>query len=149
MLLQPARTKFRKYKKIKVRQLKPKTVLSCDVTRRLSFGFIGLKSLESARMTSRQIESARKVIRKGLNKFGNLWVIPFPDMPVTKKSLGVRMGKGKGNVSYWVCRLIEGDIIFEVNGVSITQASRVIKDASKKLPVKTALVYRKNVAKLA
>jgi large subunit ribosomal protein L16 len=147
MLLQPARTKFRKYKKVKVRQVKNKTIFSSDYINRLSFGFIGLKSLDSARVTSRQLESARKVIRKGLNRFGCLWVIPFPDIPVTNKSLGVRMGKGKGNVSFWVCRLVEGDIIFEIDGVSLARASRVLKDASKKLPVRTTLVYRSDIAK--
>lgn len=146
MLLQPFRTKFRKHKKVKVRQLKKNKVFSSVLHDRLSFGSIGLKSLESARLSARQIESARKVIRKGLNKLGCLWIIPFPDLPVTKKAIGVRMGKGKGSVSYWTFNLFEGDVLFEVSGISINQGSRILKKASKKLPVKTSLVSRFGVA---
>jgi len=146
MLLQPSQTKFRKYKKVKVRQLKKNKIFSSVLHNRLTFGTIGLKSLESAKISARQLESARKVIRKGLNKLGILWTLPFPYFPVTKKSLGTRMGKGKGNVSFWVCRLIKGDLLFEISGISLNQASRIIRKASKKLPVKTTLVNRLGVA---
>jgi len=148
MLLQPSRTKFRKYKKVKVRQLKKNRIFSSVLHNRLAFGTIGLKSLESAKLSARQLESARKVIRKGLNRLGVLWTLPFPNFPVTKKSLGTRMGKGKGNVTFWVCRLVEGDLLFEISGISLNQASRILRKASKKLPVKTSLVSRLGVAKI-
>jgi large subunit ribosomal protein L16 len=146
MLLQASRTKFRKYKKVKVRKQKKNRILSVSLHKRLNFGTVGLKSIESCRISARQIESARKVIRKGLNKLGCFWIIPFPDFPVTKKSLGVRMGKGKGSVTFWVCRLLEGDVLFEVSGISVDQASRILKKASKKLPVKTSLVNRLGIS---
>lgn len=145
MIMQPSRTKFRKYKKVKIRQLKEQTVRSCLFYDRLKFGNVGLKSIESARLSARQIESAKKVIRKSMNKVGFFWVLPFPHIPVTKKSLGVRMGKGKGNISYWVHRLLEGDVLFEINGISKTKAIQILKKASAKIPVTTKIIYRSNI----
>lgn len=108
-----------------------------------AFGIYGLKALESLRLTSAQIEACRKVITKHIKKKGKLWVNIFPDIPVTAKPLEVRMGKGKGNVEFWVARIHAGKVLFELSGVSIDLAREAFLLAAYKLPIKTVFIVKK------
>ncbi|HHB12749.1 MAG TPA: 50S ribosomal protein L16 [Chromatiales bacterium] len=134
-MLQPKRTKFRKQQKGRNRGL----ALSAN---RVSFGEYGLKSLGRARITARQIEAARRAITRHVRRGGKLWIRIFPDVPVTKKPLEVRMGKGKGNVEYWVAKVQPGRMLYEIEGVPENVAREAFRRASAKLPVKTAFVTR-------
>lgn len=100
----------------------------------LSFGTCGIKSLESCKLDSKQIEAARKVIIRSMKKVGKLWITVFPDIPVTKKPAEVRMGSGKGNVEYYVFKVKPGRIIFEIDGVESIVAEEIFRKASSKLP---------------
>lgn len=106
----------------------------------LSFGDYGLKSLDYTRLTSKQIEAARRVISRSLSKFGKLWVCVFPNVPVSKKPSDVRMGKGKGAVEGWVFRISPGRVLFEIAGVDHDLAILALLKASYKLPIKTKVV---------
>ena len=108
----------------------------------LNFGSYGLKALEPERVTSRQIEAARKAITRYLKRAGRLWIRIFPDVPVTKKPAEVRMGKGKGSVEFWACRIKPGRVMFEVDGVSIIEAKKAMALAAAKLPIKCKFVER-------
>ncbi|MCX2957831.1 MAG: 50S ribosomal protein L16, partial [Serratia symbiotica] len=107
-MLQPKRTKFRKMHKGRNRGL----AVGTDI----SFGTFGLKAIDRGRITSRQIESARRAITRSIKRQGKLWIRIFPDKPITQKPLEVRMGKGKGNVEYWVALVQPGKIIYELDG---------------------------------
>ena len=131
MLLQPKKIKYKKVKKGRLKKFSYKT--------NLSFGTIGLKSLESGLISARQIESARQAISRKIKKKGKLWIKIFPNLPITKKPTEVRMGKGKGNVSHWVARVRGGSVIFEVCGVNTKTAFKAFKTGSAKLPVKTQM----------
>lgn len=134
-MLQPKRTKFRKQQKGRNRGL----ALSAN---RVSFGEYGLKSIGRARITARQIEAARRAITRHVRRGGKLWIRIFPDVPVTKKPLEVRMGKGKGNVEYWVAKVQPGRMLYEIEGVPENVAREAFRRASAKLPVKTVFVTR-------
>ncbi len=134
-MLQPKRTKFRKQHKGRNRGL----ALSGN---KVSFGEYGLKSLERGKITSRQIEAARRAMTRHVKRVGNIWIRMFPDTPITKKPLEVRMGKGKGNVEYWVCKIQPGKVLYEMEGVSEDVARQAFKLAAAKLPVKTVFVTR-------
>ncbi len=134
-MLQPKRTKFRKQQKGRNRGL----ALSAN---RVSFGEYGLKSIGRARITARQIEAARRAITRHVRRGGKLWIRIFPDVPVTKKPLEVRMGKGKGNVEYWVAKVQPGRMLYEIEGVPESVAREAFRRASAKLPVKTVFVSR-------
>ena len=108
----------------------------------LSFGAYGLKALSPERVTSRQIEAARRAITRHLKRQGKLWIRIFPDVPVTKKPLEVRQGKGKGSVEYWACRVKPGRVMFELDGVSPELAREAFSLAAMKLPVKTKFIAR-------
>ena len=108
----------------------------------LAFGFYGLKALQPERITSRQIEASRRAITRYLKRAGRLWIMIFPDVPVTGKPAEVRMGKGKGSVEYWACRVKPGRIMFEVDGVSIDDAKKAMTLAAAKLPIKCKFVER-------
>ena len=108
----------------------------------LNYGSYGLKALEPERVTSRQIESARKAITRYLKRAGRMWIRIFPDVPVSKKPAEIRMGKGKGSPEYWACRVKPGRILFEVDGVSEETARDALYKASAKLPIKTKFVKR-------
>lgn len=129
-MLQPKRTKFRKQHKGRNRGLAVRG-------QKVSFGEFGLKAFERARITSRQIESARRAINRYIKRSGKIWIRIFPDKPITKKPIEVRMGKGKGSVEYWVALIKPGKILFEIEGVSIDVAKKAFKLASSKLPIKT------------
>jgi large subunit ribosomal protein L16 len=106
----------------------------------ISFGDYGLKSLDAFRITSKQIEAARKVISRSLSKTGKLWICIFPNIPVSKKPSDVRMGKGKGSVDHWVFRVTPGRMLFEIGGVPEEMARLALAKASTKLPIKTKIV---------
>ncbi len=134
-MLMPKRTKYRKQQKGRNRGL-------AAVGNSISFGEYGLKSLGRARITSRQIESARRAMTRHIRRGGKVWIRIFPDKPITEKPLEVRMGKGKGSVEYWVAEVQPGTVLYEVQGVSEKLARQALELASAKLPVGTTFVKR-------
>jgi len=136
-MLQPKRTKFRKMQKGRMKGLATRGA-------ELSFGSFGIKSLEPAWITSRQIESARIAVTRFMKREGQVWIRIFPDKPVTKKPAEVRMGKGKGAPEYWVAIVNPGRIIFEAEGVSLETAKEAMRLAAQKLPVQTKFVIRRD-----
>ncbi|HYW03398.1 MAG TPA: 50S ribosomal protein L16 [Gammaproteobacteria bacterium] len=134
-MLQPKRTKFRKQQKGRNRGLAQRGD-------RIAFGEYALKATERGRVTARQIEAARRAITRHVKRGGKIWIRVFPDVPVTKKPIEVRMGKGKGNVEYWVAKVQPGRILYEMEGVSEPMAREALRLASAKLPVKTVFVTR-------
>ena len=111
---------------------------------RLSNGMFGIKSLDSNFLTSRQIEAARIAATRYMKREGQLWIKIFPDKPITKKPLEVRMGKGKGAVEYWAAVVKPGRILFEVGGVPIDIAKEALRLAAQKLPVKTKFIIARD-----
>ncbi len=111
---------------------------------KVDFGDFGLKALEPAWITSRQIEAARIAITRSIKRGGNVYIRIFPDKPVTKKPLETRMGKGKGSPEFWVARVKAGRIMFEVKGVSREAAQEAMRLASHKLPIKTKFTVRED-----
>lgn len=134
-MLQPKRTKFRKQFKGRNRGLAQR---GGDI----SFGAIGLKAVERGRMTARQIEAARRAMTRHIKRGGKIWIRVFPDKPISKKPLEVRMGKGKGNVEYWVAQIQPGRVLYEMDGVSEELAREAFRLAARKLPFKTTFVTR-------
>ena len=134
-MLQPKRTKFRKQQKGRNRGLAHR---GSDV----SFGEFGLKATTRGFITARQIEAARRAITRYVKRGGKLWIRVFPDKPITKKPVEVRMGKGKGNVEYWVAPIQPGRVLYEIQGVTEEQAREAFRLASAKLAVKTTFVTR-------
>ena len=134
-MLQPKRTKFRKQHKGRNNGT---AVRGCSV----SFGEYGLKSISRGRLTARQIESARRTITRHVKRGGKLWIRIFPDKPITKKPLEVRMGKGKGSVEYWVAQVRPGTMLYEIQGVSEELAREAFTLAAAKLPLKTLFTAR-------
>ena len=134
-MLQPKRTKFRKQQKGRNRGLAQRGS-------KVSFGEFGLKATDRGRMTSRQIESARRTITRFVKRGGKLWIRVFPDTPITKKPIEVRQGKGKGNVEYWIAQIQPGRMLYEIEGVSEDVAREAFKLAAAKLPFKTTFVSR-------
>lgn len=110
----------------------------------INFGLFGLKAVSRGYITSRQIEAARRVISRAMKRQGKIWIRIFPDKPITKKPLEVRMGKGKGNVEYWVAVIKPGRVLYEINGVNKNIAKEAFRLASSKLPVKTIFVDKNN-----
>jgi large subunit ribosomal protein L16 len=135
-MLQPKRTKFRKQHKMRNRGL-------ATVANKVSFGEFGLKSTGRGRITARQIEAARRAITRHIKRGGQVWIRIFPDKPITKKPLEVRMGKGKGSVEYWVAQIQPGRMLFEIQGVNEDLARESFRLAAAKLPVSTTFVERK------
>ena len=132
-MLQPKRTKFRKQHKMRNRGV---------VDHKVSFGEFGLKSTARGRMTARQIEAARRAMTRHMRRQGKVYIRVFPDKPITKKPLEVRMGKGKGSVEYWVAQIQPGRMLFEVEGVPENLAREAFELASAKLSIKTTFVKR-------
>lgn len=131
----PKKTKYRKYQKGRVGGIQSKGAL-------LSFGDYGLISLSPARITARQIEACRVALSRKMKRTGKIWIKIFPDIPVTSKPAEVRMGKGKGNIDYWMCRVKSGTILFELSGVSPEIAKLALDAASAKLPIHTKCIKR-------
>ncbi len=134
-MLFPKKTKFRKAFKGRIKGV---ATVGTDV----SFGSFGLKALEPARITERQIEAARKTISRCMKRAGRIWIRIFPDVPVSKKPAEVRMGSGKGSPEYWICRVKPGRILFELDGISEDVATTAFEYAAAKLPIKTKIVKR-------
>ncbi|QCI24021.1 50S ribosomal protein L16 [Buchnera aphidicola (Macrosiphoniella sanborni)] len=133
-MLQPKRTKFRKMHKGRNRGLASGT--------HVEFGIFGLKAINRGRITARQIESARRAITRFIKRQGKMWIRIFPDKPITQKPLEVRMGKGKGNVEYWVALIQPGRILYELDGVTEEESREAFKLAAAKLPIKTTFVNK-------
>ena len=134
-MLQPKRTKFRKQQKGRNRGLAVRGS-------KVSFGEYALKATDRGRMTSRQIEAARRTITRHVKRGGKLWIRVFPDVPITKKPIEVRQGKGKGNVEYWIAQIQPGRVLYEIEGVSEEVAREAFKLAAAKLPFRTTFVSR-------
>jgi large subunit ribosomal protein L16 len=134
-MLQPTRTKFRKAHKGRIHG-------KATSATQLNFGQYGLKALEPDRVTARQIEAARRAMTRHMKRAGRVWIRVFPDVPVSKKPIEVRMGKGKGTPELWVCRVKPGRIMFEIDGVPVDVAREALALAAAKLSVKTRFVER-------
>ena len=134
-MLQPMRTKFRKAHKGRIHGLATSAA-------NLAFGHYGLKALEPERITARQIEAARRALTRHMKRSGQVWIRVFPDVPVSKKPLEVRMGSGKGTPELWVARVKPGRIIFEIDGVPVALAREALALAAAKLPIKTRFIER-------
>ena len=137
-MLQPKRTKFRKQMKGRNRGLAIRGS-------KVSFGEFGLKCVGRGRLTARQIEAGRRAINRHVKRGGRVWIRVFPDKPVSKKPLEVRMGKGKGNPEYWVALVQPGRMLFEIEGVTEELAREAFRLAGAKLPVQTTFVSRSGV----
>ena len=134
-MLQPKKTKFRKAFKGRIRGVSKGGF-------ELNFGQFGLKALEPERVTARQIEAARRALTRHMKRSGRVWIRMFPDVPVSKKPLEVRMGSGKGTPELWVARVKPGRILFEIDGVPVQVAKEALALAAAKLPIKTRFIER-------
>jgi large subunit ribosomal protein L16 len=134
-MLQPKRTKYRK-------QMKGRNRGVATTGNRVSFGEFGLKSTRGGQITSRQVEAARRAMTRHLKRGGKVWIRIFPDKPISRKPLEVRMGNGKGNVEYWVAMVQPGRMLYEIEGVTEDIAREAFRLASAKLPVLTTFVAR-------
>ena len=139
-MLQPKRVKYRK-----VQKAKGNMKGNSNRGTRLSNGMFGLKSLDQNLLTSRQIEAARIAATRHMKREGQLWIRIFPDKPITKKPLEVRMGKGKGSVEYYAAVVKPGRMMFEMDGVPFEIAQEALRLASQKLPVKTKFIIRRDL----
>jgi len=138
-MLQPKRSKHRKAQKGRIRQVAKRGTT-------IAFGSYGLKALEPIWLTNRQIEAARQAMTRAMKREGNVWIRIFPDKPITRKPLEVRMGKGKGNPEFWAAVVEPGRILFEADGVTEAVAKEALSLAAQKLPIKTKFVIRRDVA---
>ena len=134
-MLQPKRTKYRKCHKGRIHG-------AAKGGTELNFGAYGLKAVQPERITSRQIEAARRAITRHMKRQGRVWIRIFPDVPVSKKPTEVRMGKGKGSVEFWAAKVKPGRIMFEIDGVTMVVAKEALRLGAMKLPVKTRIVER-------
>ena len=134
-MLQPKKTKFRKAHKGRIHG-------NAKGGTRLAFGAYGIKALQPERITARQIEAARRAMTRHIKRQGKIWIRIFPDVPVSKKPLEVRQGKGKGSPEFWAARVAPGRILFEMDGVSEELAREALALAASKLPIKTKFVKR-------
>jgi large subunit ribosomal protein L16 len=137
-MLQPKRTKHRKAQKGRIREVAKRGTS-------LSFGSYGLKAVEGIWLTNRQIEAARQAMTRAMKREGNVWIRIFPDKPITKKPLEVRMGKGKGNPECFAAVVEPGRILFECDGVSSEVAQEAMLLAAQKLPIKTKFIIRRDL----
>jgi large subunit ribosomal protein L16 len=134
-MLQPKRTKYRKAFKGRIHG-------TAKGGFTLNFGSHGLKALEPNRVTAREIEAARRALTREMKRLGKVWIRVFPDVPVSKKPIEVRMGSGKGSPEFWVCRVKPGRILFEIDGVPDDVARHALALGAAKLSVKTRVVTR-------
>jgi large subunit ribosomal protein L16 len=134
-MLQPKRTKFRKFQKGRIGGILSNTT-------QLEFGEFGLKALESGRIPARTIEAVRRIITRKFKRMGQIWIRVFPDISVSEKPAEVRMGKGKGSPSFWICRVKKGQILFEMDGISYQLAKQAALLAYYKLPLPTKFISR-------
>lgn len=136
-MLSPKRTRFRK-------QFKGRIHGNAKGGTDLNFGTYGLKAVEPERVSARQIESARRAMTRHMKRQGRVWIRIFPDVPVTAKPIEVRMGKGKGSVDRWVCKVKPGRMMFEIDGVDEATAKEALRLAAMKLPVKCRVITRED-----
>jgi large subunit ribosomal protein L16 len=136
-MLQPKRTKYRKSQKMKMKG-------NAKRGHELAFGSFGIKAMEEARITARQIEAARVALTRFMKREGQVWIRIFPDRPVTSKPAEVRMGKGKGAPEYWMCPVKAGRILFEAEGVPVEVAKEALRLAAQKLPISTKFIIRRD-----
>ena len=134
-MLSPKRTKYRKYQKGRIQGIKPNQT-------KLHFGSYGLKVVESGRIPARTLEAVRRVFTRKFRRTGKIWIRVFPDLVVSAKPAEVRMGKGKGSPSFWVCRVQKGQILFEMDGIPYPLAFQAAQLAYYKLPLQTKFVTR-------
>ena len=134
-MLSPKKTKFRKQHKGRIHG-------NAKGGTSLDFGAFGLKALSPDRVTARQIEAARRAMTRAMKRQGKVWIRVFPDVPVSKKPLEVRQGKGKGSVEYWAVRIKPGRVMFEIDGVAEDLAREALELAAAKLPIKTKFISR-------
>jgi large subunit ribosomal protein L16 len=134
-MLQPKKTKYRKAHKGRIHG-------NAKGGSSLAFGSFGLKALAPERITARQIEAARRALTRHIKRQGRVWIRVFPDVPVSKKPLGVRMGSGKGTPEVWACRVKPGRILFEMEGIPEALAREALELAAAKLPIATKFVVR-------
>jgi large subunit ribosomal protein L16 len=134
-MLQPKRTKYRKAMKGRNRGMAQRG-------NKVSFGEYGLKATTRGRLTARQIEAARRALTRFIKRGGRVWIRVFPDKPVSKKPLEVRMGSGKGNPEFWVAEIKPGAVLYEMEGINETEAREAFKLAAAKLPLRTMFVAR-------
>lgn len=134
-MMQPKRTRYRKQQKGRNRGLSQRG-------HKVSFGEYGLKATTGGRLTARQIEAARRAMTRHIRRGGKIWIRVFPDVPVTKKPLESRQGKGKGNVEYWVAKIQPGRMLYEIEGVHEDLAREAFRRAAAKLPVQTTFAHR-------
>tara|TARA_B100001179_G_scaffold229773_1_gene216094 strand:+ start:487 stop:888 length:402 start_codon:yes stop_codon:yes gene_type:complete len=133
-MMQPGKTKYRKAQKGRIHG-------NSSTATRLNYGTYGLKAIKAGRISARQIEAARRALTRFMKRSGRVWIRIFPDIPVSKKPTEVRMGKGKGSVEYWMCRVKPGRIMFEVDGITLDVAKQALDRASAKLPIKTKMIW--------
>ncbi len=136
-MLQPKKSKFRKLQKDK---MKGRTKRGADI----AFGSVGIKALESAFITARQIEAVRQVVTRYMKREGQIWIRIFPDKPITNKPSELRMGKGKGSPEYFVARVSPGRILFEADGVPMEVAKEALRLAAQKLPIAVKFIVRRD-----
>ena len=136
-MLSPKRTKYRKAHKGRIHG-------NAKAGTTLNYGAYGLKAMAPGRVTARQIEASRRAITRHMKRAGRVWIRIFPDVPVSKKPTEVRMGKGKGSVDRWVCKVKPGRVMFEIDGVNDDIAREALRLAAMKLPIKTRIVVRED-----
>ena len=134
-MLQPARTKYRKYHKGRNYGVATRGA-------KVSFGEFGLKAIDRGRLTARQIEAARRAMTRHIKRGGRIWIRIFPDKPISQKPAEVRMGNGKGNPEYWVAEIQPGKVLYEMDGVQEDVAREAFRLAAAKLPLRTIFVHR-------
>jgi large subunit ribosomal protein L16 len=132
MLIQPRKTKYKKLHKgrISTQETQSKTLIH---------GRVGLRAMQSAYLSPNQLEAGRQTLSRHLLRQGRIWIRVFPDYGVTSKSLGVRIGKGKGSVDHWACRLVAGQIVYEVDGVDLARVQEALNSAGHKLPFRVQI----------
>jgi len=135
-MLFPKKTKHKKQFKSKFNNKK------ISLNHKMIYGKFALKALEEACLTAKQIEATRRTIVRKMHRLGFLWIRIFPNIPVTSKPIESRMGKGKGSVSYWIAKIKKGQILYEISGFSHEIAKQVLKSGSKKLPIKTKIIFK-------
>lgn len=133
MLLHPKKTKYKKLKKGKLKKFNHKNHV-------LKYGNVGLKIIESGRITSRQLESARRTINRKIKRKGKVWIRVYPNLPITSKSNESRMGKGKGNISYWCAKVTSGTLIFEIMNKNVNDSIKSLLSGGNKLPLKSKII---------
>nr|YP_010394646.1 ribosomal protein L16 [Plasmopara halstedii]DAZ89083.1 TPA_asm: ribosomal protein L16 [Plasmopara halstedii] len=134
-MLFPKKTKYKK-------KFKGKLIGKTQKGNIIIYGKYAIKALQETRLTSKQIESARQTIVRKMKKLGFLWVRIFPDIPVTTKPTENRMGKGKGSVSFWVAKIKKGQILYEISGIPLESAKKILKAGASKLPTKIKFIYK-------